>query len=203
MFTASDLNLGLYSPIGDITVMALCIIMAVFIKQSYIGSEKKRYRIIMLILAFILLSAMANIGIQMLLKAEVIRPILIYILRIVHHVLMTSVIYLYIQYLREPLWVTPSTKKQYQVISLITLIIAVTADITATFLKVGFYVGKNGEYISSFDVFEIVYTLLMITVVYILIKYKSRLLSRVFWGVMGSIILANALLCIQRMNRIA
>ena len=73
MFTASDLNLGLYSPVGDIAVMALCIIMAVFIKLSYIGSEKKRFRIIMLILVFILISAMSNVGVQMLLKAEVIR----------------------------------------------------------------------------------------------------------------------------------
>ncbi len=114
---------------------------------------------------------------------------------------MISVIYLYIQYLREPLWVTPGTKKQYQIISLITVIIAVTADIMASFLKVGFYVGKNGEYRSKFDVFEIVYTLLMITVVYILIKYKSRLLTRVFWGVMGAVILANVLLCVQILNK--
>lgn len=201
MFTASDLNLGLYSPVGDITVMALCIIMGVFIKQAYIGSEKKRFRIIMLILVFILISAMANVGVQMMLKADIVRPLPIYIMRLTHHVLMISVIYLYIQYLREPLWVTPGTKKQYQIISLITVIIAVTTDIMATILKVGFYVGKNGEYRSTFDVFEIVYTLLMITVVYILIKYKSRLLARVFWGVMGSIIIANALLCIQMINR--
>ena len=201
MFTASDLNLGLYSPVGDITVMALCIIMAVFIKQSYIGSEKKRFRIIMLILVFILISAMANVGVQMMLKADTVRPLPIYIMRLTHHVLMISVIYLYIQYLREPLWVTPGTKKQYQIISLITVIIAVTADIMASFLKVGFYVGKNGEYRSKFDVFEIVYTLLMITVVYILIKYKSRLLARVFWGVMCAVILANVLLCVQRLNK--
>ena len=175
MFTASDLNLGLYSPVGDITVMALCIIMGVFIKQAYIGSEKKRFRIIMLILVFILISAMANVGVQMMLKADTVRPLPIYIMRLTHHVLMISVIYLYIQYLREPLWVTPGTKKQYQIISLITVITAVATDIMATILKVGFYVGKNGEYRSKFDVFEIVYTLMMITVVYILIKYKTNI----------------------------
>lgn len=201
MFTASDLSLGLYSPIGDITVMALCIIMGVFIKQSYLGSEKKRYRIIMFIIAFILISAMANVGVQTMLLAPDRDPVIIYTLRLIHHVLMTAVIYLYIQYLREPLWVTPSTKKQYQIISLITIVIAVTGDIIASCLKVGFYVGKNGEYRSSFDIFEIVYMLLMITVVYILIKYKSRLLARVFWGIMGSIILANGLLCIQMLNK--
>ena len=173
MFTPSDLNLGLYSPVGDITVMALCIIMGVFIKQSYIGSEKKKFRIIMCILTFILISAMANVGIQMLLKASVIRPVPIYIMRLVHHVLMMSVIYLYIQYLRDPLWVTPGTKKQYQIISVITLLVAAVFDIAATVFKVGFYVGKNGEYHSSFDVFELVYMLLIITVVYILIKYKA------------------------------
>ena len=201
MFTASDLNLGLYSPVGDITVMALCIIMGVFIKQSYIGSEKKKFRIIMCILTFILISAMANVGIQMLLKASVIKPVPIYIMRLVHHVLMMSVIYLYIQYLRDPLWVTPGTKKQYQIISVITLLVAAVFDIAATVFKVGFYVGKNGEYHSSFDVFELVYMLLIITVVYILIKYKARLLARVFWGIMCSIIIANVLLCIQMMHR--
>lgn len=201
MFTASDLNLGLYSPVGDITVMALCIIMGVFIKQSYIGSEKKRFRIIMLIILFILISAMSNIGVQMLLAADVKRTLPIYIMRLLHHILMTSVIYLYIQYLREPLWVTPSTKKQYQIISLVIVVLAVTVDIMASYLKVGFYVGKNGEYRSTFDVFELVYLLLIITVIYILIKYKSRLLSRVFWGIMGSIIMANSLLCIQMMHR--
>ncbi|WP_303838514.1 EAL domain-containing protein [Ruminococcus flavefaciens] len=201
MFTASDLNLGLYSPVGDITVMALCIIMGVFIKQSYIGSEKKKFRIIMCILTFILISAMENVGIQMLLKASVIKPVPIYIMRLVHHVLMMSVIYLYIQYLRDPLWVTPGTKKQYQIISVITLLVAAVFDIAATVFKVGFYVGKNGEYHSSFDVFELVYMLLIITVVYILIKYKARLLARVFWGIMCSIIIANVLLCIQMMHR--
>ena len=201
MFTASDLDLGLYSPVGDITVMALCIIMGVFIKQSYIGSDKKRFRIIMCIIIFILVSAMLNIGVQILLDADVKRPLPIYVMRLLHHILMISVMYLYIQYLREPLWVTPSTKKQYQVISLITLVAAVAVDITATFLKVGFYVGKNGDYRSTFDVFELVYMLLIVTVVYILIKYKARLLTRVFWGIMGSIILANAMLCIQMFHR--
>ena len=41
----------------------------------------------------------------------------------------------------------------------------------------------------------------MITVVYILIKYKSRLLARVFWGVMCAVILANVLLCVQMLNK--
>ena len=43
--------------------------------------------------------------------------------------------------------------------------------------------------------------LLLISLVYVLIKFKARLLSRVFWGIMSSIIMANALLCIQMMHK--
>lgn len=201
MFTVSDLNLGLYSPVGDITVLAFCAIMALFIKQSYIGSEKKRYRIIMLVIIFVFVASASNICFQMMLKAEVIRPLPIYILRLLNHVLLMAVVYLYMQYLREPLWVPNKSKRRYQLYSIVMLVAAVGVDIYATVGKIGFYIDKNGEYNSSFDVFELLYMLLLISLVYVLIKFKARLLSRVFWGIMSSIIMANALLCIQMMHK--
>ena len=201
MFTASDFDLGVYTPVGDITVLAFCSIMAMFIKQSYIGSEKKRFRIIMCIIIFIFISAASNVGVQMLLKASVIRPLPIYVLRLLHHVLLVTVMYLYIQYLRDPLWLPSNSKKRYQIMSCAAILLCVAVDIVASATKFGFYVSRSGEYNSTFDIFELLYTLFTTTIICLLIKFKPRLLYRVFWGIMGSIILANALLCIQMFHK--
>ena len=46
MFVNSELYLGSYTPVGDIIVLALCIVMGILIKQTHIGKEKTSFSII-------------------------------------------------------------------------------------------------------------------------------------------------------------
>ena len=197
MFTSATYDPGAYSPAGDMVVLVVAHIISIFIGISYIGSDKKRFRIIMCLIVSIFFSTAANIGYQLLLKEPVIRPVPIYILRLFHHILVSVVIYMYIQYLREPLGIPPKSKKKYAVLSLITLCAAVVVDILGSVFRFGFYVSKDGGYSSLLDVFEVIYACMIINVTYILVKYRRRMLGKVLAVVLGSVELANIILIIQ------
>ena len=104
MFDAHNLNLYKYTPVGDITVMALCVIMTLLVWQTYIY-KNRNFRMIITILCSIFVASATDIMYEVFLSSDHIKPMPTYIFRAVHHIILTIVLVLYINYLHEPLWV--------------------------------------------------------------------------------------------------
>lgn len=201
MFANSDLDLGSYTPVGDIIVLALCIVMGILIKQTQIGKEKTSFRIIMHILVFAFIASAVNILFQTKIQKDDLMIPLIYGLRLVHHVLFIFIMIFYIKYTKGSLWLPYGQNKKRRIIIIITVAAAVIFDVIASYFRFGFYITKKHEYNVGFDIFEIMYMLFMINIVYLLIKFRKRLLTKVFVGLMSVLGMSNLLLCIQGMNR--
>lgn len=197
MFANSDLTLGSYTPVGDIIVLSLCIIMGILIKQTHIGRDRYNFLIIMHILIFAFVAASANIVFQTQLKKPEFNLTLIYASRCIHHILFMFIMILYVKYIQGSLWLLTKERLRTRIIIIFTTVFATIVDIIASVLRFGFYVGKNHEYNTGFDIFEMLYMMFMINIIYLLIKYKKRVLMRVFAGLMSVLVISNALLCIQ------
>ena len=201
MFAKSDLNVGSYTPVGDIIALSLCIIMGILVKQTYLRKEKDRFFIIMHILSFMLIAASANIFMQTYLVRKNVVPAFIYTMRMLHHVCLSMTMFLYIRYVQGSLWLLPKDKKRSRIAIAGIMIFTIVIDIAASLLKVGFYINKKHEYNEGMDFFEILYLVFAVNMIYMLIKYRKRLLMKVFTGLMSVLVMSNLLLCIQGFHR--
>ncbi|MBQ8960779.1 MAG: EAL domain-containing protein [Ruminococcus sp.] len=191
------LNTARYTPVGDIIVMALCLIMVVLMLQTYIHRDRN-YKTIVLILGGIVFSSMTNIFYESLLNAERISPLPVYCLRIAHHILLTVVLFLYIRYLHEPLWIPQKTQKRYVLIASVVLAAAVVLDVYGTVMKLPFsFFITDREIHSGINVYSIVYALFAITIFHMIIRYRSRVIKQVFWGLLCVNIISVFILALQ------
>ena len=197
MFANSDLDIGSYTPVGDIIALSLCIIMAILVKQTYIRKEKGRFFIIMHILAFMFVASMANIFLQTYLVKKNVVPMFLFSMRMIHHVFLIMTMFLYIRYVQGSLWLLSKDKRRARIAIASVMTAAIVMDIAASVLKIGFYVGKKGEYNAGLDVFEIIYIIFTVNIVYMLIKYRKRLLIKVFTGLLSVLFISNMLIVIQ------
>ena len=197
MFVNTDLYLGTYMPVGDIIVLSLCIIMGILIKQTFVGKYKNGFFIIMHILMFAFISSALNIIFQTQLQKQTLNLPLIYIIRLVHHVLFMFIMIFYIRYLQGSLWITSKDKKKTRFLIIVSISALVLLDVIASYFRFGFYIDNNGTFIEGLDLFEVMYLVFMINIIYLLIKYRKRLLMKVFTGIVSVLVISNLLIVIQ------
>ncbi|WP_295085779.1 EAL domain-containing protein [Ruminococcus sp.] len=197
MFVNTDLYLGTYMPVGDIIVLSLCIIMGILIKQTFVGKYKNGFFIIMHILMFAFISSALNIIFQTQLQKQTLNLPLIYIIRLVHHVLFMFIMIFYIRYLQGSLWITSKDKKKTRLLIIVSMSLLVLFDVIASYFRFGFYIDNNGTFIEGLDLFEVMYLVFMINIIYLLIKYRKRLLMKVFTGIVSVLVISNLLIVIQ------
>ena len=200
MFDPSYINVYGYTPVGDIIVIALCLIMSVILLQTYFNSKKKIITTSIIVFAMFG-AAVTKIIYEMLIYSREIHIMPIHFFRLLHHFILTLVLYMYVQYLHDPLWIPTKVQRKYRMFSLITVIAAMASDIILTITKKGFYVSLNGYIHIGINVFIIVYTLFLFTILYMIIRYRSRIIRPVFWGLLGVNIISMMTLSIQGINR--
>lgn len=142
MYESTQIDLNGYTPVGDIIVIALCMIMAVLLWQTHINKNTK-FRSIMLILITTWISSTTNVIYEMLMYSENIRPLVIYVLRTVHNLTLTFIPCMYIQYLHNPLWIPNKEKRRYGIICGIVITVVSAFDINGNAFPFGFYIDRN------------------------------------------------------------
>ena len=198
MFDTHSLNLSKYTPVGDITVMALCIIMGILVYQTYIH-KNRNFRMILGILASIFVAAMTDIIYEVFLNSAEVRKLPIYFFRSTHHIILSAVLFLYISYLRGPLWIPSRSQQQYTWHSAAVLTAAIAVDIIGTVMKlpIGFYISDLGEIHTGLNVYGLVFGMFALTIFHMIIRYRSRLIKQVFVGLMGVNITSVLILALQ------
>ncbi|MBR5684301.1 MAG: EAL domain-containing protein [Ruminococcus sp.] len=201
MFANTDLRLGTYMPVGDIIVLSLCLVMSILIRQTHIGKEKTGFHIIMHILSFAFVAAVANILFQTHMQKEELNIPYIYIIRIIHHVLFMLIMIFYIRYIQGCLWIPTKGNKKVRILIVVSVVLTVILDVLASYFKIGFYIDKDHDYNAGLDIFEVMYLIFMINIVYLLIKFRKRLLMKIFTGIVSVLVISNLLLVIQAFNK--
>lgn len=187
-----------YMPIGDITVMALCIVMIMLLTQTFVKKDISfRFTVFMLIMSFT--SAVANLILQMLISVPVTSVVPVYITRLVHYIALCFVPFVYNIYLQHPLRL--NVNRNFYIISTAAVFVITTAiDVILTARGTGFRISSTGRAIFGVNVFSLIYAMFYGSIIYSLIKHRERLLKRVFLGIISVNIVSLFILFIQSVH---
>lgn len=196
MFESTQISLNGYTPVGDIILISLCMIMTVLLWQTHINKNTK-FRTIMTILATTWVASVTNVIYQMMLYSDNINPLAIYILRIVHHITLTIVPCLYIQYLHNPLWIPKKKKRRYGLIAMICITAVLLLDICGMIFHFGFYIDNNNVIHKHFNVYILLYIFTLSAILYVILKYRTRVIRQIFYGLLGVNLISALIMIIQ------
>ena len=180
---ASYLNQSEYTPVGDIGVMSLCLAFGMFLLVTRVKKDRNS-RMALSLIGLMLFCAVTNVFYRMLLNAEVIQPISLYIMRIVSHVVYSLVQIVYLLYLREPLWLKRENAKKFASAIAVIAFAPVVIDTAGIIFGFGFHIEDN-LVTATLNPYPFSYLIFVGIVFFMLIRYRSRLVDRVFYVMAG------------------
>ena len=196
MYESTQIDLKGYTPVGDIIVIAFCMIMTVLLLQTNINRNNK-FRSMILILITTWVASVTNVIYEMLMYSENINPMLVYTFRVIHHITLTFVPCMYIQYLHNPLWIPNSKKRKYGLIATIIISTVTLLDILGMIFRFGFYIDSNNVIHKHFNPYIILYAFSLTAIFYTIIKYRSRVIRQIFYGLLGVNMISILVMLIQ------
>lgn len=186
-----------YYPMGDVMVIAICVIIFILIGFSYVRKSRS-FLYFIFINVTILLAAAVNIIYNVKFITNITGDYTtVYILRILYHALLFSTLLLYVVYITEVLRLEISKKYPVITISIIVYIIAVVADIVKTVSGKSYVITSQGLMTSGRDLFLYGYLGFIVIILFLMIVYRKRLYKRVMSGLYGTMIVSFVMLVIQ------
>ncbi|MBQ9383678.1 MAG: EAL domain-containing protein [Ruminiclostridium sp.] len=188
-----------YSPVGDISVIALCFVVGVMLMASRIQNNKS-FRLIIGMVWITLSAAMTNLVFRIFIGMQPMNEPVIYTMRILTHIFLASMQVLYLLYLREPLWMKTDGYIILLVGATVVSYVPVIIDIIGMIFGFGFYISGSEVHTASL-LYPISFGIFLIIVFYLLIRYRSRVTRQVFWGLLGTNLMSLLLTSVQGINR--
>ncbi len=195
--TVSYIEKG-YSPVCDVAVLALCIVIGVvlFINRIQRGTGQRLMIAMTISLYF---AAVASLLYHVFLGTQDIDPMLIYITRISNHIFLSLVQMVYVLYLREPLWMKDEGYNRFLLLISFVAIAPIIVDILGIVFRFGYYIESGIEH-SDFSIYPYAYIAFEAIVFFLIIKYRSRIIKQVFYCLIAVNVISFSISTVQGMN---
>ena len=186
-----------YTPVGDVLVMAMCLIFVILIRTTYINRTRNfAYLKMMIVLVFV--AAVSDIFYHDSLNHIGNIPVILhYIPRAVFHLALFGNLVLYVMYMREPLHLDKRSDIRYHVISASVFILIFAYEIIGTATHTGFYIDNDNVVHTGFPVFTVGYVFYVGMVAYIIFKYRESVFKQVLKGVCFTIGVSLLVMVVQ------
>lgn len=186
-----------YSPVGDIIVMAICMVIVILVATSYV-EKTRNFNLFLNILVYIVIAAVANVGYH---EWSVYitngNYFWVYVIRIIYHIAIFSILLTYIAYILELMHIELYRKGPIMIVALVFYVIVVLWDILSSISKKGFKINPDGTYNSSIYVFWIGYVGFVTMGIILMIVFRDKLYRQILRGFYGTIIIAFFILYLQ------
>lgn len=168
-----------YSRMGDVSVIAVTIVVFILLITSYV-IRNKSYRIFAAIIGFIFLAALVNIAFHELVTREIpALRYLLYILRLLYRAILFNIFFLFGLYAS----VVSNMKKQHaRIVAIVASMIFaafVLVDILLTLNGYGFVIDKTGKVVRDNDIFMIGYAVFVIFLAFLIFKVRHLVYKRI------------------------
>ncbi|MCR5177427.1 MAG: EAL domain-containing protein [Lachnospiraceae bacterium] len=189
---------GNYTPVGDVLVLAICLVFVALIHTAYINRTRNfLYLRDMIVLLFA--SALADIIFHMLMNLTGVVPnVIIYLFRALFHLGLFGNLWLYVLYVKEPLHLEPEVNRRYFVIATCLYALMGLYELLGTLMRWGFYIDEAGRPHAGFPAFSIGYGLFVLFLLYIVIKNRERVFKQVVRGVVATTGIAILIMVVQQ-----
>lgn len=190
------LNAGRYTPVGDLTVISICMLMFIILMQTY-SHRNRNFGLALETLVLCAASALTNVIYQINLIALPDNVIFFYLSRIVHHVILALVPFFYLLYLQIPLWANAANSKRHMKFSLLLILTAVIIDVVGMFLHFTAWIDETGHAITGVNPYIPLCGVFNLAIFVVLIRFRSRMIHQAFWGMFAPIALSVFMLIMQ------
>ncbi|WP_026667317.1 EAL domain-containing protein [Butyrivibrio sp. AE2005] len=187
-----------YSPVGDIIVMAVIIVMAILIRVTYIrqSSEFKMFKVILLCT---LIAAISNLVFRQNMGKLGDYPVfLLYIEKYITHFSVLFALALYLIYIKNQMKLPESTGRMIDFISIAVFTVFASVDLLGMMFGFGFSIIdyeniQPGQYIPACG-----YLLFAFLILCILIRFGKHMYRPVVIALYASIFMSFVITCIQQ-----
>ena len=183
-----------YTPVGDVSVLALCILCFLLLVQNYIHRSKS-FRLMLFMLCNTCIAAITQLISTVNLELPGNLPV--YVFRLVHYIVLILNLYLYLHYLQGPFFLRKERVKAASVFGLVLQAVVVVVDVIGTICKFGYYIMPDGSEHHGVNIFLIEYAVFSVTLFYTIFRYRSRIIRQVYIGLLSSNILSLVILIVQ------
>ena len=187
MFSLLNLGIAQYSRMGDVAVIAVCVVIFILLSTSYVVRDKS-FRIFCAIVGLVTLAAALNVGYNVILShSEWLKDNanlrgLVYVLRILYHSILFDVFFSFGLYTAI---VAKVKHKQAQLVAIVGMGLflgLVAADIVLTITGIGFKIGDDGVVIKESNLFMIGYLAYIAFFAVLLFYVRKLVYKRVIWA---------------------
>ena len=186
-----------YSPVGDITVVAMCMAIFALLAGSYI-KKNRNSGIFVNIVIYLLLSAIADMGYHISYGRVTGGDYSnVNIIRIIYHGLLFSNLLLYVVYIVALLELKGKRKHLIMSTSILLYILVITGDIFVAVTGEGISADPATHSTGVINVFLTGYILFLIIIVILTLRFGRNLYKRVMFGFYGTIAISFMVLVSQ------
>ncbi|MBR5349556.1 MAG: EAL domain-containing protein [Lachnospiraceae bacterium] len=189
-----------YSPVGDLTVVAMCLVIAVLLMSSYV--EKTRLSAVYIALvSYLGLGALIDVA-QHSVYAQISNGdyFWVYALRVIYHGLLFTSLVLFVVYIVKLLDLEGRAKIQPMAVSMGIYLGVILTDIITTVNGAGFTIDRAGKATTGFNVFMVGHLLFLGVIIALMLRYGGRLYRRVMIGFYGTLLVSLIILLVQGLH---
>ena len=189
-----------YTPAADIVVMAMCFVFLIMILRAYIN-KTKTFTLLKGMIYMLIVSAVTDILSHMSMNyiGEIPR-IWQYISRVVAHMSLFTIMWLYVLYAKNAFQFDKRTGRIFIRIALVAYFVILGLEVVGTPAKFGFYIEDNGTVHTGLPIFPVGYLFYVILLVVMVFKHKERVYRQVIRGVVETAVVAFVIMIIQQFN---
>ncbi len=189
-----------YSPVGDVMVLAICLVIFALVSFSYI-SRNKSYRVFISLVVFLMAASVTDLTYFLLARSG--RPNLIalaYPTRCLFHAFLFVIFVHYVIYILTVTSLSYQKRKPYYIVSVIIFVVVMAVDIVETMGGKSMRITETGIEFQGRNVFFIGYFAYLILILFALTKVHDRLYKRVMLGFYSTIGISLGILVIQGLD---
>ena len=184
------IQMGDYSPVGDLVVVSVCWVMIVLMLFSYIRKSKS-FRIFLALIGVLMVAALTDVTFHSLAASG--KPALYgyaYALRCVFHALLFSIFVLFAVYIAETARLERRKRTPFMIAAALIFCVVVTVDVLDTVQGRGIQITNGGIQARGRNVFFPGYVAFVILLCIMLANVRNRLYNKVMRGFYGTIAIA-------------
>ena len=189
-----------FTPVGDIIAIAIVMLLAVLLTATYV-TRTKAFRLFLGMLAAEGLAAYVDLTYYFLIcsgGSETLTISMIYVLRLIQHMSLFCVLFLFIHYLVEMLHLSKASRKRYFYTGRVGFILMVVVDILMTVNGKGFVYRPEQDYITEGNIiYAFVDAFFIGMILFILIRYRKRMVKQIFHGLITTMIFCTVIQTVQ------
>ena len=187
-----------YSFVGDVAVIAICVVVGILLTTSYISRIKSLW-IFLTITLELMVTAGVNIGYHaLLINGDPSTFGWIYALRLIYNVLIFNLLFLFILYFAVASNMDHRKAKAVAIVSCLLFTGFMGFDVIQTVMGEGFHITAEGVIINKSYIYLIGYGLFMLILSALMSHVRQLLYKRVMYGFYGTI-LVSLILCFGQM----